>query len=76
MERNSAHSPQRFEDFPNPRLLLMVPLISNPSSAGFTTGPVGPGPRAQDPGGPQKAKKKKKKRKKEKGKKEESKLDH
>ena len=37
-------------------------------SAGFTTGPVGPGPRARDPGGPEimRAKKKKKKRKRKK----------
>ena len=39
-------------------------------SAGFTTGPVGPGPRARDPGGAHNEKKEKKERKKEKKKKE------
>ena len=45
------------------------------SSAGFTTGPVGPGPRARDPGGPKimRAKKKKKKRKRKRKKKEKTK---
>ena len=47
---------------PNQKLACFMLNLKN--SAGFTTGPVGPGPRARDPGGPKirSAKKKKKKR--------------
>ena len=50
-------------------------VVDHTDSAGFTTGPVGPGPRAQDPGGPKimSAKKRKKERKKERKEKEKEK---
>ena len=37
-------------------------------STGFTTGPVGPGPRARDPGGPKLLEKKRKRKRKREGK--------